>query len=733
MQLAILYLFANDAALAHAEGVRRGEEARGLVEMAAWQRTEESLKRKQEPKPTSKCNINIAAVELCLRDHGQHTEKQIVQLCKIAAELQTKPTDVTNVCLRFEGTLRSFGRCREDDIRTLLALIKPEPSAKRRKLTCTKPQLECHQRAAVVWLSLHLDVKIAKVVQMFDAIVDRSTAQKWLTQPQAVCVWLPLAEKMTFSDVCAALASYRPQLHQLRTKIENGARLKPEALQPYLHMRGETAIVSKYNATPKDQGTGLSSGKRRFSMDNQSHGRKKRSQTRINFLHISTTRKNVRTEFLASSKWPTQAEWMDRHIQERWDAGRPVTLGELEVTLQKRFPKGHRDGRCNPSHGDDDFFTNHFSEDDKNARCKYANWRKRAFDAFGWSALRKTVSQKIPDNWYDLAVAFTMDTRERFKAFGVEELVAADQTFVNFHPDANDHVVAPTGTKRVGSTVEVDEKAGCSLMVTQELRTGEVDIPFWVMTGTTCMCTTPEAHAEAARLPATTTLPGGKKVRTPGYCGCKLDRIGGTYRSMQASKVNFQHKHWFDWVIMIRYLEYIKERYHRGTRKVGLIIDRAPTHEGKQVTEWVDKNSDWLITAFIPGGLTSVLQVGDLCCNADIKIALKAWYSRWKANELATHSIGHTKLKLPRDELIKAVEAIFKKFNATQRANPVVKKTFTKVGQDIFNDDLTEFRKWIDSLSEKSLYKSLIEAHTAAQLEDGDGFLLQLHEALDSL
>ena len=83
--------------------------------------------------------------------------------------------------------------------------------------------------------------------------------------------------------------------------------------------------------------------------------------------------------------------------------------------------------------------------------------------------------------------------------------------------------------------------------------------------------------------------------------------------------------------------------------------------------------------------------------------------------------------------MIKAVEAIFKKFNASQRANPVVKKTFTKVGQDIFNDDLTEFHKWIDSLSEKALYKSLIEAHTAAQLEDGDGFLLQLHEALDGL
>ena len=76
----------------------------------------------------------------------------------------------------------------------------------------------------------------------------------------------------------------------------------------------------------------------------------------------------------------------------------------------------------------------------------------------------------------------------------------------------------------------------------------------------------------------------------------------------------------------------------------------------------------------------------------------------------AHHSVGHTKLKLPGDELIKAVEGVFKKFNASQRASPVVKQ----VGQDIFNDGLSEFHKWIDSLSVKALYKSLIEAHTAA-------------------
>ena len=72
------------------------------------------------------------------------------------------------------------------------------------------------------------------------------------------------------------------------------------------------------------------------------------------------------------------------------------------------------------------------------------------------------------------------------------------------------------------------------------------------------------------------------------------------------------------------------------------------------------------------------------------------------------------------------MEEVFKKFNMSQRRDPVVKKTFKKVGQDIFDDDLSEFKKWIRSLSIQALYKSLIEAHTAALLEDGDGHQLHL-------
>ena len=46
---------------------------------------------------------------------------------------------------------------------------------------------------------------------------------------------------------------------------------------------------------------------------------------------------------------------------------------------------------------------------------------------------------------------------------------------------------------------------------------------------------------------------------------------------------------------------------------------------------------------------------------------------------------------------------------------------------------LASFYQWLDSLSEKALYKSLIAAHTAAQLEDGDGFALHLHDAIGDM
>ena len=57
-------------------------------------------------------------------------------------------------------------------------------------------------------------------------------------------------------------------------------------------------------------------------------------------------------------------------------------------------------------------------------------------------------------------------------------------------------------------------------------------------------------------------------------------------------------------------------------------------------------------------------------------------------------------------------------FNAKQRENPTIDQCFLKVGQDIFNDDLAPFNKYMATLSEITLYKTLIEAQTRADLAD---------------
>ena len=108
-------------------------------------------------------------------------------------------------------------------------------------------------------------------------------------------------------------------------------------------------------------------------------------------------------------------------------------------------------------------------------------------------------------------------------------------------------------------------------------------------------------------------------------------------------------------------------------------------------------------------------------CNADLKIAIKNWYRRWKMSELREREseTGHIKLKMPRDDLIKAMEDIIFAYNTKQQQNPTIRRCFDKTGFNLgkgFNDDLKEYTEWVDSLSSEAIYKSLIDANAAADL-----------------
>ena len=191
---------------------------------------------------------------------------------------------------------------------------------------------------------------------------------------------------------------------------------------------------------------------------------------------------------------------------------------------------------------------------------------------------------------------------------------------------------------------------------------------------------------------------------------------------MTSSIVRFQHKHWFDSFITKDYLRWVKEYYWKPGEMIGLIWDRAPCQANAEIDAFIETQKDWLIVACIPGGLTSIIQFGDLIANAQLKAYLKLWAAEWRCAKLRAMGwpVGHVKLKLDREELVLAMEKIIAKFNAKQRENPTIDKCFLKVGQDIFNDDLGPFNKYMETLSEITLYKTLIEAQTRADLSDQD-------------
>ena len=187
----------------------------------------------------------------------------------------------------------------------------------------------------------------------------------------------------------------------------------------------------------------------------------------------------------------------------------------------------------------------------------------------------------------------------------------------------------------------------------------------------------------------------------------------------RSATVKFQKKHWFDTDITIAWLKWLKSQY--PNKKVGLIWDHAPAHVNSKITEFLEVNTNWLKCCLIPGGLTSVMQVCDLIINKALKQIFRDLYYIWRAGHVKEQRnagvIGRLKLKIPRDVLIDIIEKTIKKMNQQQRIKPTIREMFQKAGQDPFVDCSEKFCTHLDSLSQDSMYKSIIRNQTAVELE----------------
>ena len=72
--------------------------------------------------------------------------------------------------------------------------------------------------------------------------------------------------------------------------------------------------------------------------------------------------------------------------------------------------------------------------------------------------------------------------RKIFKEEEVDIVLSADETFLRFH-ECTKIVLAPTGVKRVGVALFVNEKNGCSVIITLDMFANIALPPFILFTG----------------------------------------------------------------------------------------------------------------------------------------------------------------------------------------------------------------------------------------------------------
>ena len=120
--------------------------------------------------------------------------------------------------------------------------------------------------------------------------------------------------------------------------------------------------------------------------------------------------------------FPVPARFVLDEVVGRWERGNPATYHELYLKKSKQF-------NDDPSHV---LFKKRYLGEKK--RSKFSTWLKRVLKRAGWTLRSKTVSQKIPSNWKDIAQEDSARICAKMAAAGVTVLINADETFIHFYP-----------------------------------------------------------------------------------------------------------------------------------------------------------------------------------------------------------------------------------------------------------------------------------------------------------
>jgi len=164
--------------------------------------------------------------------------------------------------------------------------------------------------------------------------------------------------------------------------------------------------------------------------------------------------------------------FIDQKVRHYWECGAPITSEQLHLLVQQHL-----------TNSNDNEAVKLFVNGKRNTLTKFIS---RTLRRNNWSIRKITISQSVPVDWRKKAEQNSARIRAKFRAEDVDVVVNADETFLLFHP-FGDKLLAPTGIKRVGSAVQVDnEKWGATVMIACEYRTSSILPPMIIFTGVYC-------------------------------------------------------------------------------------------------------------------------------------------------------------------------------------------------------------------------------------------------------
>ena len=130
-------------------------------------------------------------------------------------------------------------------------------------------------------------------------------------------------------------------------------------------------------------------------------------------------------------------------VRRYWESGAPISPEQLHHKVLKHIDSVSEE---NPY---EDFV--------HGKRSTLNRYVQRVLARNRFSIRKISISQSVPVDWRSKAEENTARIRATFLKEDVDVVINADETFLLFHPFGQ-RLIAPTGVKRVGSVVQVDNE-----------------------------------------------------------------------------------------------------------------------------------------------------------------------------------------------------------------------------------------------------------------------------------